>query len=527
MRPTPLLLTAVAFALTAGCTCGQKAKPGKPAPDYSALLKGLPRAQVSRPEAVLPSMPLVAVTSDAKGSWDALMGSDLGKALVKGRAVDDVKLSAQIEDVLSMAHEVAVSSEHPLAGDALASALAGPAARGLEPDKGEGLFSGFVFVKEVDPSQEMVVRLAVMFSSLKEARSALDYKGQKIAQLHHRGGMIYLSAFQNLVIASDRIELAKAAVDLARGEKGEPAQAIPEIKEEAATLAGPQALLRFTLPEDGPTAMITGLTHVLARLELSPAAVVKVRGTLSSAASQVAAHRAQRYVPNDAVLYASLGASNPEKILDRLAAISRSTKEQVQESFALTPEVQAVLGDEAFWALVGVRDEVFEHLIGLSLKDSAKAKQEVPAFLQKWGHGETRELSLGAEATGWCVEGKQLCAAVVKDFLLASTSEQQLEHAVRTARGESPALSDLKGLPGAIKPGEQYFLTTLLSTPKAADAALTFWSAVGSHNRQGVDPMDVDETVKPLCEALRTLPAFGGALEAKGTSVTGVLRAIQ
>jgi hypothetical protein len=99
---------------------------------------------------------------------------------------------------------------------------------------------------------------------------------------------------------------------------------------------------------------------------------------------------------------------------------------------------------------------------------------------------------------------------------------------VRTARGESPALSDVKGLGGAIKPGEKHFLTAFVGTPHAADGALAFFNAAGAHNNSGFDPGDVRESIEPLCQALRELPSFGGALEPKGAgAVAGELRAIQ
>src|SRR4051812_40958146 len=87
----------------AGCTCGTKEGTAPVAgPDFTSLLKELPRATVSRPSALVPKQLLgegavLAATSDAKGTWDAFLQTDLGKALVKGGAIDHLKLSAQLE----------------------------------------------------------------------------------------------------------------------------------------------------------------------------------------------------------------------------------------------------------------------------------------------------------------------------------------------------------------------------------------------------------------------------------------------
>ena len=59
---------------------------------------------------------------------------------------------------------------------------------------------------------------------------------------------------------------------------------------------------------------------------------------------------------------------------------------------------------------------------------------------------------------------------------------------------------------------------------KLPEVARSLGKALGEFRRLADD---VKETIEPLCEALSTLPAFGGALQAKGTVVAGELRAIQ
>ncbi len=506
------------FLLFSACTCGGKEKPKEKGPDYSALLKELPKAKLARATALVPPSPVSIVTSDAKGTWDALMAGDLGKALVSGGAVENVKLSTQFEELLTVAHGLTASSARPLVADALADAMAGPLAVGLTPMGREGNYR-FVLAKEIDPSKEMTVRLAVMASAVKSSGAPITLDGQKIAVIRHAGAFLYVAAFQDVVIVSDTQELAKAAVSLALGKPGKSLEEDAEIREEAASLKGPQGFLRFGVEKDGPWGIVTGLDHVLARVELAPAPLLKVRGGVQ-AAQELEGHHAQAYVPKDALFFASLGAANPKAVLERLSG-------QAPDAFRLEDDLSQALGSEAFWALMGVDGEDFQHLFGVSVKDRSAAEKALPKFLDRIGGAEPRSVPIAPGVAAWCQDHKALCAALVKDYLVFALDQKHLEDAVGTALGKRPALSDAPGFASAVKTGEKRYLALYVDVPAASDGALAFFRAVGKRHNQSIDPDDVEESVAPLAQALKTLPPFGGALDAKGTSISGEMRALK
>jgi hypothetical protein len=526
MRNTRAWLGPILFTV-ASCTCAPcgKKPSGPPAPDYAALLKALPRAAVSRPQALVPeellgsagSYPtLVLATSDARGTYDALLATDFGKALVQGGAIDHLKLSSQLESALSVGHELATASVYPLAADKLADALAGPAAFGIAlNDK----HSRFVAVKEVDPSQEQVVRLALMAASMKTEADAEvepeDYNGVKISKLKRGAKPVWVAAFQNVVIVSNDFALTHAAADLATGKTSNSAEKSTAFKEESASLKGPQAALALHLEKGDVASTLTDVSDLVLRLELSPV-VVKVRGTLNSDPGEVAGLRALAAVPQDAAFFTSLGAANPDQVMTRLGGGSATEELKIPEP------MMAAVSNEAFYALMGVEKRQFNHLVGLGLKDSAAAAKALPEAAAAW-MDNPQDRDFGS-VKGFCASGGGLCVAVTKDFLLASNDQQTLTNAVETSLGKRPSLSDVKGFAQVAKAGDKRYLTTYLSAAHASDVALSFFEETAARSSQSFDAADVGETVGPLCKALRTLPPFGGGVDSTGTTVAGELR---
>ncbi len=519
-----LLSPLLASLVFASCTCGPCAKSGgtgKGIPDYAALLKGQPRAKVSRPQALIPSAVLgaerkdaatIVATSDAKGSWDAFIATDLGKALREGGAIEHLALSSQIESALSLGHELASASKYPLAADKLADALVGPAAIAVT---GSAL-PRFVAVKEIDSSQEALVRLALMAAALRTDGDSVteEYGEARISKLKRNGKPIWVVAFQNVLIASNDVELARAAVDLATSKSTDSVESIVAFKEESGSLKGAQAAVLLNLAGGELMTTLTDLNAVVLRLELAPA-VLKIRGTLNAAAEHVAAFNALSTVPQDVAFFTSLGAASPKRVLARL----REDAAALQIPAALS----ATLSEESFYALTFVEAGQPNHLVGLGLKDGAAAAKALPLAAKGW-IDKPEPMQFADGVSGFCHPSKSLCVAVTKDFLLASNDEETLKAAIETGLGKRPALFDVKGFGQVAKTGDKRYLTTFLNTARAAQAAAAFFTAVAERSEQSFDVADVDETVGPLFKALGALPPVGGALEATGTVIAGELR---
>jgi len=508
------LLLGVSLALAA-CPCGKKQ-------ETSSLLKDLPAAKVSRAESLVPAMPLVLVSSDARGTWEALLASELGKALVKGKAIEDLEVSAQIEDLLTVGHDLASASAKPLLAAKLAEGLSGRAALALDLAEERGQRSDFVAAKEIDASQESTVRLALMAAALKEGEGLTfdQHEGQRIAEIVRGGRTLFVSVFSNVVLGSNRKDLLQAAVARALGKGDKGADTDEGLKEEASSLKGTQALVRWELDPNGWGQLLTGMDTAIVRLELGAGeSKLKVRGALPDDV-EVGSHKALAYVPKTAVLFASFGATSPEALLNRIASMEGVPTAEVETGFALSERVVDGLGKESFYALLGVEGDRPTHLVGVSVKDRPAVEKGLEKMLTAWNDGNApTPLS---SATGWCTY-QSLCVALTEDYLLAAQDQESLQAAVDAGLGNQPALSDVKGI---AKVGEKRFLAAYLNTKAASDSALTFLREVARGSSQGFDTEHVEESATPLLEALATLPAFGGALDAKGETVVGELRAL-
>ncbi|EPX55904.1 hypothetical protein D187_008159 [Cystobacter fuscus DSM 2262] len=530
MRSRSLAAVALIFVMFSGCTCGDKDAKKGPVP--SELLKSLPRAAVSRPSALVPKAVLdsprsmVVATADARGTWDAFMRTAPGKALVEGRAIEHVSLSAQMERLLSFSHDLASASEHPLAADRLAEALSGPAAIGVvDGDDGD---ADLVLVKEVDGSQEFVVRLALMVSTVKGfGVSTKQHEGHPLHELRRGSRTLHVAAFQNVLLASTDEALAKAALSLALDKGGESVESITGYKKEVDKLQGHRLAALMSLEPDGPPALLLGLSRLVLGLDVD-SGQLQLGGELSDSPDTVAAFRALAYVPRDAVLFSSLGAANAEAFLERLgdAGGNNASVKDVRKALVLPAELEDALTDEAFYGLLGVSDTRFDHLLGLGLKDGAAAAKAFPKLAKNWlDKPDKKDVAPGVSA--FCNSTEGLCLALTKDYLLAATDLESLQAAVETGLGKRPALSDVKGFQQVGKSGDTRFLTAYVDTAKAADAMLTFFRAVGRDQSQGFDTSDVDASVAPLCEALKKLPAYGGGLAVDGNVVAGQFQPLQ
>ncbi|WP_147333105.1 hypothetical protein [Archangium gephyra] len=524
MRSRSLAAVALIFAMVSGCTCGGGDKDAKKGPAPSELLKSLPKAAVFRPSALVPKAVLdsprsmVVAAADARGTWDAFMQTAPGKALVEGRAIEHVSLSAQMERVLSLSHDLASASEHPLAADRLAEALSGPAAIGVvDGDDGD---AELVLVKEVDGSQEFVVRLALMASALKGyGVSTEPHEGHPLHKLRRGNRTLHVAAFQNVLIAATDEKLAKAAVSLALGKGGESVESIAGYKKEVEKLQGHRLAALMSLEPDGPPALLLGLSQLVLGLDVD-SGQLQLGGELSDSPDTVAAFRALAYVPKDAVLFSSLGAANAEAFLERLGSPGGNSAKDMRKALVLPTELEDALTDEAFYGLLGVTDTRFDHLVGLGLKDGAAAAKAFPKLAKNW-LDEPGKKDVAPGVSAFCNSTEGLCLALTKDYLLAATDLESLKAAVESGLGKRPALSDVKGFQQVGKSGDVRFLTAYVDTAKAADAMLTFFRAVGQGQSQGFDTGDVDASVAPLCEAMKKLPPYGGGLAVDGTVVAG------
>ncbi len=511
--------------MLSGCTCGGGEKEAKKGPAPSELLKSLPKAAVFRPSALMPKAVLegsprsmVVAAADARGTWDAFMKTAPGKALVEGGAIEHVGLSAQMERALSLGHDLASASEHPLAADRLAEAFSGPAAIGVMD--GEGNDADLVLVKEVDGSQEFVVRLALMASTLKgDSVSTEQHEGHPLYELRRGSRTLYVAAFQNVLIASTNGTLAKEALSLALGKGGESVESIEAYKKEVDKLQGHRLAAMVSLEPDGPPALLLGLSQLALGLDVD-SGQLQLGGELADSPGTVAAFRALAYVPKDAVLFSSLGAANAEAFLERLGSPGSTSAKDMRKALVIPEELEDALTDEAFYGLLGVSDTRFDHLLGLGLKDGAAAAKAFPKLAKNWLDApEKKDLAPGVSA--FCNSTEGLCLALTKDYLLAATDLESLTAAVETGLGKRPALSDVKGFQQVGKSGDVRFLTAYVDTAKAADALLTFFRAVGRSQSQGFDTGDVEASVAPLCEAMKKLPPYGGGLAVDGSMVAG------
>jgi hypothetical protein len=537
-----LLLTVAVFS--GACTCGKKK--GPPPIDYSALLKALPSAPNARPLSLVPSnVDAVFASSDAKGTYDALLASSLGKALVQGKLIESTELSNQIEELMSMSHELAQASDKPLLASKLADALVGPVALGVTiPGSDDGPVH-FVVAKAVESTQESVVKLAVMAASVKVGGEVtqVDESGAKLTHIARPGHSLWVAAFQNVVIASDDEKLARAALALALGKSTTsaptptptpaPAPAptpapiasasiestVPELKEEGATLTGTQALMMWRFPSKSVVQTVFGLSQGIARLELGSKPVLKLRGERFEA-SEPRPATGQSFVPKEALIYTALGTLDAKGLSTRLAG----NAERVPESFSLPNEVTAALSGEAFYALLGVEETDLHHLFGLAVQDAAPVKKDFEQLFQGWAGEEGRALSALSGVDARCKTKGSFCLALVKNELLFSNDEKGLTNAVQAAQGSHPALTDVKGFSQVAQNGQKRYLAIYLDTAGVADAALGFLRATAAHHEQAFDPDDVAESVEPLCQALKTLPGLGGGADSNGKSVTGEVR---
>jgi hypothetical protein len=513
------------LAVLSGCTCGGGGEKTTRGPAPSELLKSLPRAEVSRPSALVPRAVLegapravVVAAADARGAWDAFLKTAPGKALVEGGALEHVGLSAQMERALSLSHDLASASEHPLAADRLAEALSGPAAVGVMDNDGED--AHFVLVKEVDGTQEFVVRLALMASTLKGTGVSTEpHEGHPLHMLRRGSRTLWVAAFQNVLIASTSAELAKAAVSLALGKGGESVEAMGGYKKEVERLQGNRLAALVSLEQDGPPALLLGLSQLALGLDLD-SGQLRLGGELSESPETVAAFRALAYVPKDAVFFSSLGAANATAFLERLGSPGGNSAAEMRKALVLPPGLEKALTDEAFYGLLGVSDTRFNHLLGLGLKDATAASKAFSALAKSWlDEPEKKDVAPGVSA--FCNSTEGLCLALAKDYLLAATDLESLTAAVETGLGKRPALSDVKGFQQVGESGAPRFLTAYVDTAGAADAMLTFFRAVGQGQSQGFDTGDVEASVAPLCEAMKKLPPYGGGLALEGTAVAG------
>ncbi|WP_152622558.1 hypothetical protein [Archangium violaceum] len=524
MRSRSLAAVALIFAMLSGCTCGGGEKEAKKGPAPSELLKSLPRAAVSRPTALVPKAVLssprsmVVAAAEARGTWDAFMKTAPGKALVEGRALEHVSLSAQMERALSLSHDLASASEHPLAADRLAEALSGPAAIGVADNDDED--ADLLLVKEVDGSQEFVVRLALMASTLKGfGVSTEQHEGHPLHKLRRGTRILHVAAFQNVLIASTDEKLARAALSLALGKGGESVESVAGYKKEVDKLQGHRLAALMSLEPDGPPALLLGLSQLALGLDVD-SGQMQLGGELADSPDTVAAFRALAYVPKDAVLFSSLGAANAEVFLERLGGSGGNSAEEMRKALVLPKELEDALTDEAFYGLLGVSDTRFNHLLGLGLKDSAAAAKAFPKLAKNW-LDEPEKQDIAPGISSFCNSTGGLCLALAKDYLLAATDLESLTAAVEAGLGKRPALSDVKGFQQVGKSGDTRFLTAYVDTARAADAMLTFFRAVGQGQSQGFDTGDVDASVAPLCEAMKKLPPYGGGLAVDGTVVAG------
>lgn len=526
MRSRSLAAVILMLAVLPGCTCGgggaEKTAKG---PTPSELLKSLPGAAVSRPSALMPrvllegsSSALVLAAADARGAWDAFLKTAPGKALVEGGALEHLGLSAQMERALSLGHDLASASEHPLAADRLAEALSGPAAVGVMDGEGEN--ADFVLVKEVDGSQELVVRLALMASSLKGTGVSTErHEGHPLHKLKRGSRTLWVAAFQTVLIASTNEELARAAVSLALGKGGESVEAIKGYKQEVDRLQGNRLAALVSLEDDGPAALLLGFSQMILGLDLDSGRL-QLGGELSESPDTVAAFRALAYVPKDAVFFSSLGAANATAFLERLGSPDGHGADKMRKALVLPRGLEDALTDEAFYGLLGVSDTRFNHLLGLGVKDATAASKAFSALAKNW-LDEPREKDIAPGVSAFCNSTEGLCLALAKDYLLAATDLESLTAAVETGLGKRPALSDVKGFQQVGTSGDARFLTAYVDTAGAADAMLTFFRAVGRGQSQGFDTGDVEASVAPLCEALKKLPPYGGGLAVDGTAVAG------
>jgi hypothetical protein len=525
MRSRSLAAVALIFAVLSGCTCGGGEKEAKKGPGPSELLKSLPRAAVSRPSALVPKAvlegsprALVVAAADARGAWEAFLKTAPGKALVEGGALEHVGLSAQMERALSLSHDLASASEHPLAADRLAEALSGPAAVGVMDDDSED--ADFVLVKEVDGSQELVVRLALMASTLKgDGVLTEPHEGHPLHRLERGNRTLWVAAFQNVLIASTNEQLARAAVSLALGKGGESVETVEGYKKEVDSLQGHRLAALVSLEQDGPLALLLGFSQLALGLDLD-SGQLRLGGKLSESPDTVAAFRALAYVPKDTVFFSSLGAANATALLERLGSPGGNSADEMRKALVLPPGLEGALTDEAFYGLLGVSDTRFNHLLGLGLKDATAASKAFSTLAKNWlDEPEKKDVAPGVSA--YCNSTGGLCLALARDYLLAATDLESLTAAVETGLGKRPALSDVKGFQLVGKSGDPRFLTAYVDTAGAADAMLTFFRAVGRGQNQGFDTGDVEASVAPLCEAMKKLPPYGGGLALEGTAVAG------
>jgi len=526
MRSQSLAAVALIFAMLSGCTCGGGSKEeAKKGPGPSELLKSLPKAAVSRPSALVPKAvmegsprAMVVAAADARGAWEAFLKTAPGQALVEGGALEHVGLSAQMERALSFSHDLASASEHPLAADRLTEALSGPAAVGVMDDDSED--ADFVLVKEVDGSQEFVVRLALMASAVKGyGVSTEQHEGHSLHQLRRGSRTLWVAAFQNVLIASTNEKLAKESLSLALGKGGESVESIEGYKKEVDKLQGHRLAALVSLEQDGPPALLLGFSQLVLGLDVD-SGQLQLGSELSDSPDTVAAFRALAYVPKDAVFFSSLGAANATAFLERLGSPEGNSADEMRKALVIPAELEDALTDEAFYGLLGVSDTRFNHLLGLGLKDAAAGAKAFPKLAKSWlDKPSKKDVAPGVSA--FCNSTEGLCLALAKDYLLAATDLESLKAAVETGLGKRPALSDVQGFQQVGKSGDPRFLTAYVDTAGAADALLTFFRAVGRGQSQNFDTGDVDATVAPLCEAMKKLPPYGGGLAVDGTVVAG------
>jgi hypothetical protein len=520
MRSPSLAAIALMLAALSGCTCG------KSGPPTSELLKSLPRADVSRPSALVPLSvvedsphALVVATADARGAWEAFLQTAPGRALFEGGALEHLSLSAQVERVLSLGHDLASASEHPLAANRLADTFAGPAAFAIMG--GEYEDADFLLVKEVDGSQEFVVRLALMAASLRGDNVHTEqYQGHPLHRLEHGGRIAFVPVFQNVLIVSTRDDVAQGAISLALGKGRQSVEsAVAGFKEQAGRLQGNRLAALVSLEADGPTAVVLGLSRLALGLDLDSGRM-ELGGELSSSPGAVAAFRALAYVPKDAVLFSSQGAARASALLSRVGRLGGVDARAARRALVLPPDLEGALSDEAFHAVLGVTGTRFNHLVGLGLRDAAAAAKAFPLLARNW-LDEPQPRALAPGVSTFCNTAEGLCLALTGDYLLAATDLASLTAAVETGLGNRPALSDVKGFQQVGKGGDARFLTAYLDTSRAAESLLTFFRAVGREHSQGFDPGDVEATVAPLCEAFKKLPPYGGGLSLVGSAVAG------
>ena len=423
-----------------------------------------------------------------------------------------------MERALSLGHDLASASEHPLAADRLADALSGPAAVGIMD--GDDADADLVLVKEVDGSQEFVVRLALMASAVKGTGVYTEqYEGHPLHNLKRGSRLLWVAAFQNVLIASTNQKLAKEALSLALGKGGDSVESVEAYKKEVDKLQGHRLAALVSLEPDGPPALLLGLSQLALGLDVD-SGQLQLGGELSDSPDTVAAFRALAYVPKDVVLFSSLGSANAEAFLERLGSPGGSSADEMRKALVLPKELEDSLTDEAFYGLLGVSDTRFNHLLGLGLKDGAAASKAFTALAKNWlDQPNKKDIAPGISA--FCNSTEGLCLALAKDYLLAATDLESLKAAVETGLGKRPALSDVKGFQQVGKSGDSRFLTAYVDTAGAADAMLTFFRAVGRGQSQNFDTGDVEASVAPLCEAMKKLPPYGGGLAVDGTAVAG------